>query len=111
VPRGMALPFAPAGSASEALGRALEEAEHVQGPKAAVPAARLDATEALLDLSAILQALPFAKDAARSSGPPASAERKAPPPPPVAPGLTLEQHASLCVEIALTPAREVETLA
>ncbi len=111
VPVGEALPFVRTGSASEALERAVKEAEQVQGPKPSGLAARLDGTAASLDLSAILQALPFTKDAVRSVAPSANADRSAPPLPPVAPVLTLEQHASLCVELALAPARAAETLA
>lgn len=106
IPRVPALPFASAGSAAEALDRAVQAAEQIQGPKPAVPAARLDATTDMLDLSSILQALPFAKEASHSSAMPAPQ-----PAPPFAPGLTLEQHASMCVEIALGPARVAETLA
>jgi hypothetical protein len=106
IPRAAALPFTSTGSPAEALDRAVLAAEQARGPKPAAPAARLDATTDMLDLSAILQALPFAKDASHSGAAPAP-----PPAAPFAPGLTLEQHASMCVEIALSPARVAETLA
>lgn len=105
VPRGLPLPFAPAGTPSEALARAVKEAIQVQGPKRASPDASLAATAALVDLGAILQALPFAKGAPAGSDLSASAALSGPP------KLTLEQHASLCVEIAQSPARTIETLA
>lgn len=111
LPLNPVLPFAPAGSAREALERAVDEADRIQGP--IVLADRLDETEANLDLRAILDALPFPKAAARAGNVPTAADQNAPPPPPppAAERLTLEQYASLCVEIALAPAREIEALA
>jgi len=107
------LPFAPGGSTADALERAIDEADRLQGPATAALKGRLDETEAHLDLRAILDALPFPKAAARAQSVPTSSDQTAPPPPPPPPAqrLTLEQYASLCVEIALAPAREIEALA
>jgi hypothetical protein len=113
IPLNPVLPFAPGGSAADALERAINEADRTQGPAAPAPADRLDETEAHLELRAILDALPFSRAAARVGNLPTAADENAPPPPPprAAQRLTLEQYASLCVEIALAPAREIEALA
>ncbi len=111
VSRPTPLPFAQGGTPSEALERAVQHAEQIQGPRPSEPEIGLASTADALDLSAILQALPFGKDASRSAAPPPGHERAAPPAHPGKPALTLEQHASLCVEIAQNPARTTETLA
>lgn len=113
LPLNPVLPFAPGGSAAEALERAVDEANRTQGRGAGSPTDRLDETEAHLELRAILDALPFSKAAARVGNVPTTADENAPPPPPppAAERLTLEQYASLCVEIAIAPAREIEALA
>jgi hypothetical protein len=111
VSRPTPLPFAQGGTPSEALERAVQHAEQVQGPRPSEPEIGLASTADALDLSAILQALPFAKGASRGAAPPLGPARAAPPAHPVTPALTLEQHASLCVEIARSPAHTAETLA
>ena len=114
IPLNPVLPFAPAGSTAEALERAIDEAYRTQRPAAPAAADRLDETEVHLELRAILDALPFPRAAARAGDAPTAADPNAPlppPPPPAAQRLTLEQYASLCVEIALAPAREIEALA
>ncbi len=113
VSRSPVLPFAPAGSAAEALERAIDETDRLQGPDAGPRTDRLDETETHLDLRAIPAVLPLPKSAARGINAPTASDQHAPPPlpPPAAQRLTLEQYASLCVEIALAPAREIETLA
>jgi hypothetical protein len=98
VKTGALLPFHAGGDAdSRAWERAVTHADSVQGQAAPRPAAAIGTT-ADLDVVIASPLLPFAARPARAEDAPA-------------PELTLQQYASLCVEIDLFPERVAQTLA
>lgn len=101
VPAEAKLPFVPAASPSTAFRSAVSHAAAVQGPKADKPLAQ-SVTEPMGERLARLARghVPF------GSGPPASE----PPDSDTPPSLTLEQHASLQVELEATPDQSAAVL-
>lgn len=103
LPPGPALPFV-AGAAPSPLARDPVPPE----PRAKAPPSWLTGTAPALD-SPPGPALPFTPQGREA--PPRPAPVLPPGPESALPSLTLEQHAFLCVELAIDPARSAETLA